>query len=122
MPRHQVQKHPDSPFVSLREKPCKVIVGPVTRGGLLIIPDIIARVLKGGVETGIQPEGVAAQIPDIIQLLDDPLKIPNTVSIGIVKRLGIYFVKNRIIEPLGHKPPPLIIIKIKVLSRLLSQN
>jgi hypothetical protein len=105
MTRNQIQKYPDSLLMSLGKKPDEIIIRPIPGGCLFIIPDIIACILKGGIKTRVYPEGITSKPPDIIQFLYDPRNIANPISIGIVKRLGIDFVENRVSQPLRHYSP-----------------
>ena len=82
---NEVQQHAYALFVGLLKQMVQIFIGSITGGCLLIIPDIVARVLKGGVETGIDPKGIAAQVPYVVQLPGDSLKIPDPIPVGILK-------------------------------------
>ena len=110
MPRHQVQQHMHSPLVRLGKQALQILVRAVPGRDAVIIRHIVPRVAEGRQEAGIDPQRVAAQPPDIVQLVDDPLKIADTVSIGIKERLGVNFVKYSVIQPFWHKKGPFLCI------------
>jgi hypothetical protein len=89
----QIEQDADTFFVGLREKPEEVLVGSIAGCGLFIVPHIVARILKGRIKTGVDPQGVTAETMDIIQFLNNPLNVAYPVAIGVVERLGIDFVK-----------------------------
>ena len=103
MSRHQVQQHMHSPLVCFGKQALQILVRAVPGRDAVIIRHIIPRVAEGRQEAGVDPQRVAAQPPDIVQLVDDPLKIADTVGIGIKERLGVNFVKYSIIQPFWHK-------------------
>ena len=108
MSRNQIQQHMHAPLMRLRKQPLRILVGAVSGRNGIIVRHIIAGVPEGGYEAGIQPEGVAAQLPDIIQLFDHTRQIPDSIAVGVQKGLGIDFIKNRIVKPFCHfiLPPP----------------
>ena len=53
-------------------------------------------------EAGIYPDCVTAELTDIVQSADNSLKIPDAVSVGVLKRLGINFIKYCIVKPFCH--------------------
>jgi hypothetical protein len=85
MAGHQIEQDADALFVRLLKKPAQVPVSPIAGGGLFIIPHIVTRVLKGRIKTGIDPQGIEAEVPDITELLDNPLYITDPVSVSVVK-------------------------------------
>ena len=95
----QVQEDLDAQLVGPAEKLRHIVVGAVPGGNLIVIPDIVAGILEGGVEAGVQPQGVAAQAFHIGKLLGDAGDVADAVGIGIPEALGINFIKYRVAEP-----------------------
>ena len=102
MAGHQVQQHVHVAGMGRAEQRGQVLVGAVARRHLFVVPHIIACVLERRVEAGVDPQGVAAQIPDIIQPGRDAGQIPDAVAVGIAETLRIDFVKYRVFQPLFH--------------------
>lgn len=73
-----------------------ILVGAVTRGYLLIVPYVIARVPKRRIVNRVQPYSVTAELFNIIQLFYNTLYIPYSVTVAVVKALGINLVENRV--------------------------
>ena len=96
---NQIQEHPDAPTVGLLKKVNEVLVGAVAGGYQLVIPYVVAGVLKGRVEAGIDPQGVTAETLDIIQFGGHAGNIANAVCIGVHKALGVDFVKYGVVKP-----------------------
>ena len=106
--RNQVQQHTDASPVGLAKQSVQVVVGTVARSHLLIVAHVVTGVLEGRIEAGIDPKGVAAQRPDVIQLFNDAVEIANAIGVSVVEGLRIDLIKNCIIQPLGrHTNPPL---------------
>ena len=91
----------NSACVRLGEYPGEIFVRAVARSGGVVVLHVVACVAEGGLEAGIDPDGVAAEFPDVVQLFDYTVKIAYAVCVGVVEGLGIYFVKYCIIEPFG---------------------
>ena len=85
--------------MGLLKKVNEVLVGAVAGGYQLVIPYVVAGVLKGRVEAGIDPQGVTAETLDIIQFGGHAGNIANAVCIGVHKALGVDFVKYGVVKP-----------------------
>ncbi len=99
MTRNQVQQHMHVPFMGFPEQIGQVLVGAVPGSHRVIVFHIVARVSEGGKETGVKPEGGAAQVPDIVQLSDNAGNVPDAVGIGITKGLGVDLVEYGFVQP-----------------------
>ena len=73
--RHQVQKDPDAQLMGFPEQGKKVLVGAVAGGHQLVVPHVVASVLEGGVEAGVQPQGVAPKVLHVGELLPDAVDV-----------------------------------------------
>ena len=93
MARNQVQQDVQAALVRLREQLLQVLIGAVPGSYGIVIGDIITRIHKWGYEAGVDPDGVASQILDIIQLADDTLKVADTVGIGVQEGLGVNLIE-----------------------------
>ena len=102
MAGHQVQQDVHLPLVGGAEQFGQIPVGAVARGHLFIVPHIIACVLEGRIEAGIDPQGVAPQVPDIIQPGRDAGQIPDAVAVAVAETLRVDLVKNSVFQPLLH--------------------
>ena len=101
--RHQVQQHVHAPPVGLGEQPLQILVGAVARGHGVIVGHVVACVSEGRIKAGIQPQGVAAQVKNIVQLFRDAVQVADAVGVGVPEGLGIDLIKNRVVKPLWHK-------------------
>ena len=98
---HEVEQDVHSPGVSLGEHPREVLVGAVARRGGVVVLHVVARVAERRLEAGVYPERVAAELPDVIQLFGDTVEIADSVCVGVVEGLGVYFVEYCVVEPFG---------------------
>ena len=106
MAGNEVEQNLDALGVGAFKEPHQILVGTVTGSDLFVIAHVVAGVHKRRVVNGIEPERVAAQLLNIVELLDDTLQIADTVAVAVVKALWIDFVKYRVIQPSRHKNHP----------------
>ena len=103
----QIEYDMHSFFMGGSKQPVQILVRAVSFRDFFEIPDVIAGILKRRIKAGIDPDGIASESPDVIQLFRDSVDIADPVSVGIVKRLRIDFIKNCVVKPLcGHVFPP----------------
>ena len=102
MPCHQIQKDVHAAAVNFLKQLSELLIGPVARRRLIKIRHVIARVIKRGFKTGIHPDGITSQIPDIIQPSHNPPEIPDPVPVGVLEGLGVNLIKNCIVKPICH--------------------
>ena len=100
MPRDKVQQHMHPPPVGFTEQPDKVIISAVPRCNQFIVAYIIAGILEGRIEAGVDPQGIASQRLYITQLLRDAGDVADPITVGIVKALGVYLIEHCILQPL----------------------
>ena len=106
MTRNKVKKNVHITLVNLIKKMPEILVSSVSGSDLAVVGNIIARIAERGLEAGIYPDSVAAQLFDIIKLFDYSVEVADTVTVGVVERLRIYLIKYCIIKPLCHKKLP----------------
>ena len=68
MPGHKIQKDMHASLVCLVKQLSCILIGSVSRCDLIIIRHIIAGIHKGRIKAGIDPDGITAQLPDVVQL------------------------------------------------------
>ena len=95
--RYKVQQYTDAFFMSLFKEVVKILVSTIPRCNSFVVPDIISGIFERRVITRIDPEGIASETPDIVQFLDYPIYIANTITIRIFERLRVYFIENCIL-------------------------
>jgi hypothetical protein len=92
-------------LVGLLKEMFQIFIASIAGRHLAVIRHIIPCIPKGGEIAGIQPEGVAAQLPDIVQFSDNTWNIPDSVPVAVTKTLGINFIKYTIFQPIRHVCP-----------------
>ena len=97
----QVEHDPDPAGMRLLAEALHVVVGSVPRRDPVEVRHVVSRIHEGGDETGIQPDCIHIQRLDVIQPVDDSRKVPDSVTVGVLKGLRINFVKHCIVEPRG---------------------
>ena len=112
------------PLVYFVKQALQVRIGAVSGSCLIVVRHIIACVSEGGCKTGIHPDRITSQFLNIIQFFYDTLKITDTVTFGIQKRLGINFIKDCIIKPFCHILAPSLFFHVSCEKRfpILSFN
>ena len=97
--RHQIEQNLHLFAVRSLKQPHQIIIGAVAGRHLVVIADVIAAVHKRRVVHGIQPNRVAAETLDIIELLNNTVDVADTVAVGIIEALRIDFIEYCVIEP-----------------------
>ena len=90
----QVKKDPDALLMGLVKETVKILVSAVARSHFFVIADVVTGIFKRGVVAGIDPERIAPKALYIIQLFNDPVNIPDAVTVCILERLGIDLIEN----------------------------
>jgi len=67
--------------VGLVEKPKQILVSAVARGDLFVVPYVIASILERRIEAGVNPQGIAAKVFDVVKLFDYPRNVADTVAV-----------------------------------------
>ena len=101
MARNEVEDHMHTALMCGVEQCDEVFVGAVARRHLLVVAHVIAGVLERRFEARVQPDGVAAEILDIVQFRGDSGDVADAVSVGIGEGLRIDLVEHGIGEPRG---------------------
>ncbi len=96
---HQIQHHMYIAAVRLFKQTFQVRVGSVPGSHLSVIGDIVSRIQKRRLKAGIQPQGIASKLLDIVQMIDNSLDITDAVCVCIRKGLGINLIKYCVFQP-----------------------
>ena len=106
VPGHQVEQYADAAPVRLREEPAKVLVRPVPRRDLFVIPHVVSRVFERRIEARVDPEGIAPEAADVIEAPDDARQVADAVAVGVLKGLRVDLIENGVFQPFrGHAGP-----------------
>ena len=97
----KIHKDTDIPSVSLPEEFIHVFHSAEPRIYIVIIRDIISLVSERGDVNRTQPDDIDAQIPEIIQLADNTLKISYAVSVAVTEAFRINLICYFFIPPLS---------------------
>lgn len=89
-------------LMNLLEQLTGVLIRTITRGYLVIITDVIARIIERRIEEGVKPDGIYAKTLHVVQFADDALDVADTVAVGIAERLRIDLVEHGILRPFRH--------------------
>ena len=101
----QVEDDLQTALVGFLEQPLGVGVGAVARSDPAEIADIVAGIGKGGIEDGVQPDGIDPERLDVVQPRDQSRQIANAIAIRILVALRIDLVDHRILQPGRHRRP-----------------
>ena len=99
MAGHEVEQHVHAALMGLVEQRHQIVVGAVARGDHGVIAYVVAPVLEGGIEARIDPQGVASQIVDIVETLNDARNVTDAIGIAVLEALRVDLVKYRGIKP-----------------------
>ena len=98
---HQLRDHAQRAPVRFVEERLEIVQRPVDRIHRIIVRDVVTVVAQRRRIKRQQPERGDAEILQVIQLLREPAKIPDAVSIAVVKRAHMRLVNHRVAIPPG---------------------
>ena len=96
---HQVHQDIHPPLLRLFQQMVEVLHGAELFPDAVIVRDVIPLIHKGGFINGRQPDDIDSQLFQIIQFLRHALQIPDSVSVGIQKALGINLIGHLVMPP-----------------------
>ena len=69
-----------------------------------VIRNVVAKIPLRRLEERGAPDGFEAEIPDVIELLDEPLNIANAIPVGVTERARIDLIDGSSVVPgqVGH--------------------
>ena len=96
---HQIHKDVHLSFFRFCDQPVHILHGPKPRINRIIICNVISLVCKGRFIDRGKPEDICSQFLQIIKLADDSRDIPDPISVGIIKALGVYLIYHLVMPP-----------------------
>jgi hypothetical protein len=87
--------------VRLAEESFEVGVCAVSGGDFIIVRDVIAGVIERGPKAGVDPDGVNAEIADIVEFMDEAGNVADAVAVAVAEALRVDLVENCVFEPFG---------------------
>ncbi len=105
MAGHQIQQDMHPAPVGFPETAFQVVVGSIARRHLFVVAHVVSGIPKRGIEARVDPDGVAAERPDVIELSCNSVDVADSVSVGIIKTLRVDFIKNGVVQPVRHRNP-----------------
>ena len=98
MVEHQVDDHVHAAPVSFCEQALEIVQRPILRIDIEVIDDIIAVIGWGGLDRH-QPQGVHAQVLQVVEFRGQAVKIADPVAIAIVKTAHEDLIKHGCLPP-----------------------
>src|SRR5471032_3509822 len=96
---HQFGDDPQAALVGFGNKPLGIGHGPVVAVHATVLGNVIAVVAAWrGVERQ-EPDGVHAQVGDVIELGDQPGKITDAVVVGVEIGFDVNLINHRVLVP-----------------------
>ena len=102
VPGHEVEQHADAAGVRLVEQTPQVLVGAVARCGAVVVAHVVAGVVERGIEAGVDPDRVAAELADMVEPGDDAVEVADAVGVRVLERLRVDLIEHRVVEPSVH--------------------
>src|SRR5215469_4681927 len=99
MARHQVQAHAHATLMGFGAEIFKIVVRAVSRIDPIEISHVVTGVSKRRYKYRIDPDRVAANGTDIIELCTDPAQIPDSIAVRVVIALGIDLIEYGCLQP-----------------------
>ncbi len=96
---HQLGNHPQAAVVGFGDKALGVGHGPVVRVHSLVLGNVIAVVAPRRRIERQQPDGVDAQLGDVVELGDQARKVADTVVVGVKERLDVDLIDDGVLVP-----------------------
>ena len=92
---HQVHDDFHVPGMHLGDKPLHVLHGAELVHDVPVVGDVIAVVVVGALVAGAEPDGVHAQLLQIVQLACDAGQVADAVAVGIHEAAGVDLVDHQ---------------------------
>ena len=102
--QHQVEDDPKPAAVRLLQEPTESGQPAVFRRDTAVIADVVAPIPVGRGEVRRQPDGVDAEVNEIIELLGDACEVTDAVAVAVGERARVDLVENGSLPPFqcGH--------------------
>src|SRR5689334_4407291 len=99
MIQDQLRNDFDVPSVRLLQKLFKIGKRSIIRMDIAVFGYIKAIIFQGRRKEWQQPDGVDSQIIEVVELLNQPLKIANAIAVPIKEGPHGYLINDRILKP-----------------------
>ena len=110
---HKVEQDLHITLMRLVEQVHEVVHRAVARRDFFVVAHIVAGVHERRVIDGVDPDRVAAESFDVIELDGDASQIADAVRVAVAEALGINLVKNSVFQPVStHIIPPVFVIDL----------
>ena len=96
---HQVHNQLHAPAVAGVPQALPVLHGAEFLHDLLVPGDVVAVVVVGGLIDRREPDGVYAQLFQIVQFLQHPGQVADPVAVGIAEAAGVHLVDHQVFDP-----------------------
>ena len=101
VPGHEIKADAHAALLGFLEESLQIGIGAVARRNFVEIADVITGIAKGRLEAWVQPDRIASERADVIELGNDARQIADAVAVGVEKALRIDFVEEGVGEPGG---------------------
>ena len=95
----QLGDDPQATLMSLFDEALGILEGAVVGTDAGVLGNVIAVIAARRWVERQDPDGVHAQANDVVQFVDQPLKIADSVIVGIEERLDVYLVDDGVLVP-----------------------
>ena len=97
--QHQLNDDADSAVMGRFQKRLEIIERAVVWVDGVVVRDVVAIVAQRGGKERHEPEGVDAQILQVVQLLHQPGKIADAVVIAVAERADVQLINDGVFVP-----------------------
>jgi len=99
MVEHELGDHAQVAAVRLADERPELRARAVLRMDVVIVGDVVAIVPPWGGVEGQQPDGVDAEVLDVLELARQPEEIADAIIVGVEERAYVHLVDDRVLEP-----------------------
>ncbi len=98
---HELGDHPQATAVCLAQEMPEVAQVAVGRVDLPVVRDVVSVVAQRRRVEGQQPQGGDAEVLEVVELLDEPLEVPDAVAVAVVEGTYVGLVEDAVLVPQG---------------------
>ena len=96
---HHVHDYPQPAPVRFCHQPVEVGQAPIARVDIAVIAHVVAEIdIRAGIDRG-KPDGIHAQVGQVVEPGDDPGQVAQSVPVGIRERTRINLVNDPVAPP-----------------------
>ncbi len=97
--RHEIENQLEAAFMDSPQQLVEVGQGPEDRVDVAVVGDVVAEISHGRGVEGRNPNPLDAQPGQVIQPLQDALKIADAIAVCVLEGARIHLVKNAVLPP-----------------------